>query len=215
MAGNSLQANQIAIQVVGNNIANADTPGYIQQNVVLQPGPTQTVDNLPLGSGVEVKGIQQQLDSFLEDRLRGAMSDQASTSTPGEHLHPARTDRQRPGQQQSQHRDDQFLLQHLRRAQQSAGCLHPEPGRAPGTDPGGHRQQHGAAGRLAATKPQSASRRHSRSDQPAYQRDRHAQRADRHVARRTGRARRSRRAARPAAHRPGKPRATDQRPGAE
>ncbi len=81
MAGNSLQANQIAIQVVGNNIANADTPGYIQQNVVLQPGPTQTVDNLPLGSGVEVKGIQQQLDSFLEDRLRGAMSDQASTST--------------------------------------------------------------------------------------------------------------------------------------
>jgi flagellar hook-associated protein 1 FlgK len=81
MAGNSLQANQIAIQVVGNNIANADTPGYIQENVDLQPGPTQSVGNLTLGSGVNVKGVQQQLDSFLEDRLRGAMSDQANTSS--------------------------------------------------------------------------------------------------------------------------------------
>ena len=81
MAGNSLQANQIAIQVVGNNIANADTAGYIQQNVDLQPGPTQELGGLVLGSGVEVKGVQQQLDNFLEDRLRGAMSDQSSTST--------------------------------------------------------------------------------------------------------------------------------------
>jgi flagellar hook-associated protein 1 FlgK len=81
MAGNSLQANQIAIQVVGNNIANADTPGYIQENVNLQAAPTQKLGNELLGSGVEVQGVQQQLDSFLEDRLRGAMSDQANTAT--------------------------------------------------------------------------------------------------------------------------------------
>jgi flagellar hook-associated protein 1 FlgK len=81
MAGNSLQANQIAVQVVGQNIANANTIGYIQQNVVLQPGPTQNIGTLLLGSGVEVQGVQQQLDKFLEGRLRDAMSDQSSTST--------------------------------------------------------------------------------------------------------------------------------------
>ena len=81
MAGNSLQANQIAIQVVGNNIANADTPGYIQENVNLQAAPTQKLGNELLGSGVQVQGVQQQLDNFLEDRLRGAMSDQANTAT--------------------------------------------------------------------------------------------------------------------------------------
>lgn len=81
LAGNSLQANQIAIQVVGQNIANDNTPGYIQENVDLQPGPTQKVGNLLLGSGVQVKGVQQQLDTFLEARLRDAMSDESNTST--------------------------------------------------------------------------------------------------------------------------------------
>ena len=81
MAGNSLQANQIAIQVVGQNIANDNTPGYIQENVNLQPGPTQKLGNLLLGSGVRVQGVQQQLDTFLESRLRDAMSDESSTST--------------------------------------------------------------------------------------------------------------------------------------
>ena len=81
MAGNSLQANQIAIQVVGNNIANADTAGYIQENVNLQESPTQKFGGQLLGSGVQVQGIQQQLDSFLETRLQGAMSDQANTAT--------------------------------------------------------------------------------------------------------------------------------------
>lgn len=81
MAGNSLQANQIAIQVVGQNIANDNTPGYIQENVDLQPGPTQEIGNLLLGSGVRVQGVQQQLDTFLEARLRDAMSDESNTST--------------------------------------------------------------------------------------------------------------------------------------
>ncbi len=41
MAANSLQANQIAMQVVGQNIANANTPGYLREEVVLTPAPTQ------------------------------------------------------------------------------------------------------------------------------------------------------------------------------
>ena len=34
MGGNTLQAMQIGLQVVGNNIANANTPGYVRQEAV-------------------------------------------------------------------------------------------------------------------------------------------------------------------------------------
>ena len=36
MAGNALQANDIGLQVVGQNISNANTPGYIRE--ALQSG---------------------------------------------------------------------------------------------------------------------------------------------------------------------------------
>ena len=41
MAGNALQANDIGLQVVGQNISNANTPGYIREELELQPGPPQ------------------------------------------------------------------------------------------------------------------------------------------------------------------------------
>jgi flagellar hook-associated protein 1 FlgK len=79
MAGNALQAMQIGMQVVGQNIANANTPGYIREQINFEPAPIQTLGDLVLGSGVEVTGIVQQLDRFVLDRLRGAISDRAST----------------------------------------------------------------------------------------------------------------------------------------
>ena len=81
MASNTLQADQIGLQVVGQNIANANTPSYIREQVQLEPGPTAKYGNLLMGTGVEVAGITQQLDSFLEDRLRGALSDSSDTQT--------------------------------------------------------------------------------------------------------------------------------------
>jgi flagellar hook-associated protein 1 FlgK len=78
MAGNTLQADSIALQVVGQNIANANTPGYIREEVILMPGPTQSKGALLLGTGVQVYAVIQKMDSFLEERLRGAVSDQAS-----------------------------------------------------------------------------------------------------------------------------------------
>ncbi len=41
MGGNTLQAMQIGLQVVGNNIANANTPGYVRQEAVYVPAPVQ------------------------------------------------------------------------------------------------------------------------------------------------------------------------------
>lgn len=81
VANNSLLAAQIGLQVAGNNIANANTPGYIRQQVVLTPAPTQKYGGLLLGLGVEVQAIIQQTDRFLEERLRTASSDLANTET--------------------------------------------------------------------------------------------------------------------------------------
>ena len=78
IARNSLIASQIGLQVTGNNVANANTPGYIRQEMLLAPGPTQELGNVTLGLGVRVTGVVQQLDRFLEERLRGATSDLAN-----------------------------------------------------------------------------------------------------------------------------------------
>jgi flagellar hook-associated protein 1 len=80
-AGNTLRANEIGLQVVGQNIANANTPGYIREEVIFQPAPTQKYGGLLLGMGVLVEGVVEKLDNFLEQRLRGALSDQANTDT--------------------------------------------------------------------------------------------------------------------------------------
>jgi flagellar hook-associated protein 1 FlgK len=49
IASNSLIAQQIGIQVTGNNLANANTEGYVRQEVVFQPAPTQRIGELRLG----------------------------------------------------------------------------------------------------------------------------------------------------------------------
>jgi flagellar hook-associated protein 1 FlgK len=81
MAANTLQVDQIALQVIGQNIANANTPGYIREETTLTPGPTQKVGNVLLGTGVQVLGVVQKIDKFLEERLRGAVSDKSNTET--------------------------------------------------------------------------------------------------------------------------------------
>lgn len=79
MAGNSLLAQQIGLQVVGQNIANANTPGYSRAEAVFTPAPTQRDGGVLLGLGVDVHGVVQQIDEFLEQRLRNATSDRASS----------------------------------------------------------------------------------------------------------------------------------------
>jgi len=81
MASNTLRADQIAMQVIGQNIANANTPGYIREELILRPGPTQRFGGLLLGTGVEVQSIIQRMDVFLEDRLRAAVSDRAGSES--------------------------------------------------------------------------------------------------------------------------------------
>lgn len=79
MARNSLRANELGLQVVGQNIANANTPGYIREEIVFKAATTQKVGDLLLGLGVQVEGVVQQIDRFLVDRLRAAVSDRVGS----------------------------------------------------------------------------------------------------------------------------------------
>lgn len=81
MGGSTLQAMQIGLQVVGNNIANADTPGYIREEANFVPAPVQRQGGLVLGLGVKVDSITEQLDKFIQERLTGARSDSANATT--------------------------------------------------------------------------------------------------------------------------------------
>ncbi len=81
MAANTLRMDQIALQVVGQNMANANTPGYIREEVLLSPAPTQRLGRLLLGMGVEVEAVIQKIDRFLEERLRGAVSEMTGAQT--------------------------------------------------------------------------------------------------------------------------------------
>ena len=78
MGGSTLQAMQIGLQVVGNNIANANTPGFVREEAIFAPAPVQRIGGLVLGLGVQVEGIVQKLDKFVQDRLVGAKGDRAN-----------------------------------------------------------------------------------------------------------------------------------------
>lgn len=61
----ALQANQIALQTAGNNIANVNTPGYSRQNVVLTAVAGQYSGGGYVGKGVDVQTIQRSFSAFL------------------------------------------------------------------------------------------------------------------------------------------------------
>ena len=78
LSANALQAAQLGLQVTSNNIANANTPGYIRQRLAQTPSVPQRYGNLVLGLGVDIDGVVQVVDRFLQERLRTAESDVSS-----------------------------------------------------------------------------------------------------------------------------------------
>jgi flagellar hook-associated protein 1 FlgK len=73
-SANALRVSQLGLQVVGNNIANVNTPGYIRQELVQAPAFGYKSGDLIIGQGVQAIGIQQKLDTFVLDRLRQTQS---------------------------------------------------------------------------------------------------------------------------------------------
>jgi len=68
----ALQAAQMGLQVTGNNIANVNTPNYSRQIVSLTEGVVVSMGGVPVGTGVQVEGVQRIYDSFLGVQIRNA-----------------------------------------------------------------------------------------------------------------------------------------------
>lgn len=82
IAGKSLNASGVGIQVAGQNLMNADTPGYVREQTQLTTSsPKKTSQGYTLGTGVEVTGVMQMIDLYLEERLRNSQSDAMNTAT--------------------------------------------------------------------------------------------------------------------------------------
>ncbi len=61
----ALQANQVALQTAGHNIANVNTPGYSRQSVILQTVQGTQGPGGYVGKGVTVQTIQRNYSEFL------------------------------------------------------------------------------------------------------------------------------------------------------
>ena len=70
----ALQAAQIGLQVVGNNIANANTSGYIRQQLQQASASAVRDGGLIKGLGVRTTGIVQHVDKALIERMYRAKS---------------------------------------------------------------------------------------------------------------------------------------------
>lgn len=80
--GSTLAAQQAALQVTGNNIANAGTPGYTRQVTNLaSTGRSEALPGQYTGTGAGVMSIERQVSAALNESLRGATSDQSSSQT--------------------------------------------------------------------------------------------------------------------------------------
>ncbi len=68
----ALRASQLGLQVVGHNIANANTPGYIRQQLELVPATSTRVGKAIVGQGVLPRGTTQVFDQALAERMWNA-----------------------------------------------------------------------------------------------------------------------------------------------
>ncbi len=73
----SLYAQQLALQVTGNNIANVNTEGYTRQKAVLTPSYSVPTAAGQMGTGVEVLRIEAVRDQFIEARLQNVTQAQS------------------------------------------------------------------------------------------------------------------------------------------
>ncbi len=77
IARRALQAQQRALDVVGHNIANANTPGYSRQVAIQATTPPYTYPSrhMPtgagqVGTGVQITAIRRVRDEFIDMQLR-------------------------------------------------------------------------------------------------------------------------------------------------
>ena len=82
IGGSALAAQQAALQVTGNNIANAGDPNYTRETATLTPSEDQEIQpGIFEGTGVDLTAISRQIDEALQSRLQSSQSDSQAAST--------------------------------------------------------------------------------------------------------------------------------------
>src|SRR5258705_4472153 len=75
----ALTASQAALQVAGNNMANAATPGFHRLTTHLEPLRGEILGrNQQVGSGVGLQAIRREIDTALQSRYRDALSQESA-----------------------------------------------------------------------------------------------------------------------------------------
>jgi len=82
----ALAAQQTALQVTGQNIANANNDAYTRQRVLFQTMPPMDLGYAQLGTGVRVADIQRVIDEAVAARINSANSSLCSTQAQQELL---------------------------------------------------------------------------------------------------------------------------------
>jgi len=82
IGSSALTTSQAALQVTGNNIANVGNANYTREVSVSTETPDQQLSSgLYIGTGVDLTGIERQVDESLNSRLNSAMSDNSAANT--------------------------------------------------------------------------------------------------------------------------------------
>jgi flagellar hook-associated protein 1 FlgK len=66
----SLEVNQKAIEIIGNNISNVNTAGYSRQSAEFTPYPSMNFGGFFVGQGVVISNVRREHDSFVTDQLQ-------------------------------------------------------------------------------------------------------------------------------------------------
>lgn len=66
----ALFANQLGINITGQNISNVNTPGYSRQRVLLGDSVPMNFNGYSIGTGVTIQGIEAFRNRFIESRIQ-------------------------------------------------------------------------------------------------------------------------------------------------
>ena len=79
-ASRALEVFSTAVQVSSSNIANANTPGYIREELTLASEDPHKRGGLIVGTGVKATAVRQAIDQFLESRIHLTNSETHASS---------------------------------------------------------------------------------------------------------------------------------------
>lgn len=82
----AVEANSAALQTIGHNIANVNTPGYSRQTVRLESAPGSLTVGGFIGRGVNIAGVERVYSHFLGTQLNAARAQQAADASRSEKL---------------------------------------------------------------------------------------------------------------------------------